>query len=168
MKHQENLDAVYREHGQTVYRFLVKLCGDPALAEDLTQDTFLRAIESVDSFDASCKMTSWLCQIAKNLYFDHLRYQKRHQTEELAEENLQVPARSLEECLENADLARQIRSIVHELAEPYKEVFLLRVYAELPYREIGTMFGHTEVWGRVTFLRAKDMVLQKLTDSQSN
>ncbi|MCQ2433742.1 MAG: sigma-70 family RNA polymerase sigma factor [Oscillospiraceae bacterium] len=119
MKHRDDMDDIYREHGKTVYRFLQRMCGDAELAQDLTQDTFLRAMESADRFDDSCKMTTWLCQIAKNLCYDHLRYQQRHQTEALMEESAQAPAHFLEELLENADLALQIRSIVHELAEPY-------------------------------------------------
>ncbi len=163
MEHQMNISEIYAEHGKTVYRFLLRLSRDEELSKELTQDTFVRAMESVERFDGSCKLTTWLCQIAKNLYYDHLKYQSRHGAEPLPEDDV-IPAqeRSLEDLLCDADLARHIRLLVHTLSEPYKEVFLLRVYAELPFKEIGMMFEKSEVWGRVTYLRAKEMVLKKL------
>ena len=154
-----NYDAVYAQHAKEVYHFLLRLCADADLAEDLLQDTFLKAMEKSESFDDRCKLISWLCQIAKHTYYDHLRKKQRHPAVPLQEE-LREEGTSFEEQLMDADAARHIRHAVHELAEPYKEVFLLRVYAELPFREIAQMFGKSEVWGRVTFLRSKDMVLR--------
>lgn len=153
------LDTIYAQNAEEVYRFLLKMCGDPHLAEDLMQDTFLKAIEKIDTFDNRCKLTSWLCLIAKNTYFDHLRKIRRRPTTDLDDE---MSAPSFEEKLLRDETAREIRMAVHQLAEPYKEVFMLRVYAELSFKEIALTFGKTEVWGRVTFLRSKDMILKIL------
>lgn len=158
-----NFDEVYGQHAQEVYKFLLRLCADADLAEDLLQDTFLKAMEKSESFDHRCKLTSWLCQIAKHTYYDHLRKKQRHPSAPMPEE-LPVDGPSLEEQLADSETARLIRMAVHRLPEPYKEVFLLRVYAELPFREIGMIFGKSEVWGRVTFLRSKDMVLRILEE----
>ena len=157
-----NLDEVYSEHAAEVYKFLLKLCGDSSLAEDLMQDTFLKAIEKIDTFDDRCKLTSWLCQIAKNSYFDYLRKKQRRPHFLLEDENTEPSVPSFEENLDKDEMTREIRSAVHQLSEPYKEVFMLRVYAELSFKEIAMMFGKSEVWGRVTFLRSKDMVLKIL------
>lgn len=162
-----DLETIYADHAREVYHFLLKLCGDAHLAEDLLQDTFLKAIEKSDSFDYRCKLTSWLCQIAKNTYYDHLRKTKRHPISELPE-NVADTQKDVMERLEDAEIAREIRLAVHRLSEPYKEVFLLRVYAQLPYKEIGMMFGKSEVWGRVTFMRSKDMVMRMLEDGSCN
>ncbi|MBQ9141347.1 MAG: sigma-70 family RNA polymerase sigma factor [Lachnospiraceae bacterium] len=155
---------IYEQHAEEVYKFLLRLCGNATLAEDLLQTTFLKAIEKVDTFDSRCKLTSWLCKIAKNSYYDHLRKTKRQPTHAIVDIELPDYSPSFEELLEDKDTAREIRAAVHLLPEPYKEVFLLRVYAELPFREIGQIFGKTEVWGRVTYLRAKEMVVKKLEE----
>ncbi len=160
-----DMEAVYAQHARTVYLFLMRLCGDAQLAEDLMQDTFLKAIEKIDTFDGRCKLTSWLCQIAKHTYYDHLRKQK-HPFSLLPDDTEADAAPSFEEQLLDAETAREIRAAVHQLPEPYKEVFLLRVYAELPFKEIGMTFGKSEVWGRVTFLRSKEMVLRMLEESR--
>ncbi len=162
-----SFEAIYEQHAQMVYQFLIRLCGDPDLAEDILQDTFLKAIEKSETFDQRCKLTSWLCQIAKNTYYDHLRKKQRHPTSALREDLCETNAPSLEERLEDAETARAIRAAVHQLPEPYKEVFLLRVYAELPFREIALTFQKSEAWGRVTFLRSKDMVLRILENDPS-
>ena len=64
----DDMDAVYRRHARTVYKFLLAQCHDPDLAEELTQETFYQAVRSVDRFDGSCKLSVWLCQIAKVVY----------------------------------------------------------------------------------------------------
>ena len=168
MAHREDIEKMYQTHAQTVYRFLLKMTKNAELSEELTQDTFLRAMESADNFDGTCKLTTWLCQIAKNLFYDHLKYQSRHNTSSLPEEDI-IPSseRSLEDCLCDAELARKLRALVHTLSEPYKEVFLLRVYAELPFPEIGLMFEKSDVWARVTYLRAKEKVLKMLEASDT-
>ncbi len=160
-----DMNLVYAQHAEEVYRFLLRLCGDAALAEDLLQNTFLKAIEKVDTFDNRCKLTSWLCQIAKNDYYDYLRKNKKYPSHSLQDVDIPDSAASFDEILADRDTAREIRMAVHLLPEPYKEVFLLRVYAQLPFREIGQMFQKTEVWGRVTYLRAKEMVLRKLEET---
>ena len=159
-----DMNLVYTQHAEEVYRFLLRLCGDATLAEDLLQNTFLKAIEKIDTFDNRCKLTSWLCQIAKNDYYDHLRRKHRHPLDPLPDYDLPNSEIPLEDMLADKELARNIRMAVHMLPEPYKEVFLLRVYAELSFSEIGQMFQKTEVWGRVTFLRAKEMILKRLEE----
>lgn len=158
---RDDFEAIYNSYAEDVYRFLLHLCRDKQLAEELLQDTFLKAIENIDSFDGRCKLTSWLCQIGKNLYFDYLRKQKKHETEELTSE--EVPD-SNPDCLDRLILKEtgaELMRIVHTLQDPYKEVFLLRVYGDMPFGEIAALFGRSEVWGRVTFLRAKEKVLEK-------
>ena len=80
----EDLDAVYRQHAQTVYKFLLSQCRDPQTAEELTQETFYQAVRSIDRFDGGCKVSVWLCQIAKHLWYQHLR--KANRETELPEE----------------------------------------------------------------------------------
>ena len=156
----KDLDAVYRQHAQTVYKFLLSQCRDPQTAEELTQETFYQAVRSIDRFDGSCKVSVWLCQIAKNLYYSQLRREKC-----LAPlEDCQIAEESHEEELEDHSEAARIQELLHALREPYKEVFMWRVYGEKSFRDIGALFGKTENWACVTYHRAKRMIREGLED----
>ena len=160
----KDLDAVYRQHAQTVYKFLLSQCRDPQTTEELTQETFYQAVRSIDRFDGSCKVSVWLCQIAKNCYYTYLRKEK-HTTplEELPESV--GSADTPEELIGAREEARQIQAILHDLPEPYREVFMWRVYAELSYKQIGELFAKSDNWACVTYHRARNMIKNRLEDS---
>lgn len=143
-----DIDEVYRTYFTDVYRYLVSLCRDPVLAEELTQDAFFRALKAIDGFNGSCSLYSWLCQIAKNCYFTYAKRQKR----ELPE---CAPDIDIEKSFLDRDAARSLHRILHALPEPYKEVFTLRTFGELPFSQIGELFGRSESWARVTYHRAR-------------
>lgn len=157
-----DFDKLYEKHAEQVYRFLLRLCQDTHLAQDLTQDTFLKAMENIDTFDNRCKFSTWLCQIAKNAFYDHRRKVGRHSEEELPEDDSLVSDESMEDDVLDRQAAQEIRKCIHRLPEPYKEVFLLRFYGDLIYREIGEIFGKSEVWARVTYLRGREMLKERL------
>ena len=150
----DDMSQVYRQHARTVYKFLLAQCRDPDLAEELTQETFYQAVRSVDRFDGSCKVSVWLCQIAKHLWYQHLRRRRREVP--LPEELPETPAPSAEEGV----LARQgqldLLRRIHDLPEPAREVVYLRAFGGLSFREIGDVTGRTETWARVTFYRSKE------------
>ena len=148
------MNAIYRQHAQTVYKFLLSQTRDPGLAEELTQETFNQAVRSIDRFDGKCKVSVWLCQIAKHLWYQQLRKQKREVP--LSEEGVDVPLPSAEEeTLDRAGRLELLRQ-VHSLPEPYREVVYLRAFGDLSFREIGDVLGKTETWARVTFYRGKE------------
>ncbi|MBE5931122.1 MAG: RNA polymerase sigma factor [Lachnospiraceae bacterium] len=157
-----DFSRLYESYAEQVYKFLLGLCGDVYQAEDLMQDTFVKAIQSVDGFDNRCKFTTWLYTIAKNTYYDSLRKKKRHPEESLTEDV--TSGQSLEACILDDDSTKEIRRMIHRLPEPYKEVFLLRYYGELSFREIGETFEKSEVWGRVTYLRGKELLRTYLSE----
>ena len=163
-----DFSEIYQEHAEMVYRFLLRMCQDEDLAEDLMQDTFLKAIEKINTFDMRCKLSTWLCQIAKNTYLDYLRKKKKQTDVEVWAERFETVEMSAEDKLMAAETAGEIHRMRHKLDETYKEVFLLRFYANLSFKEIGNVFGKTEVWGRVTYLRGKEMLLRmlKVTDTE--
>lgn len=161
MKHMD-FSKIYENHAEQIYKFLMRLCGDRQLAEDLLQDTFLKAMEKIDTFDNRCQLTTWLCQIAKNTYYDNLRKKQRHVHTYLSEELVSNEGILLEDEILKKESVREIRMLIHQLPEPYKEVFLLRFYAELSFQEIGQMFDKSEVWGRVTYLRSKAMLINMM------
>ena len=157
-----DMNQIYEKYADVVYGFILRMCHDENLAEDILQDTFLKAIEKINTFDQKCKLTTWLCQIAKNTYFDYLRKIKKCE-EVLLDETLTCDRNNLpEDVAISKENKQEILSLIHKLQEPYKEVFLLRFYAELSFKEIARIFGKSEVWGRVTYLRSKDMLLEFL------
>ena len=150
----EDMDAVYRRHAQTVYKFLLSLCRDTGLAEELTQETFYQAVRSAQRFDGTCRVSTWPCQIAKHLWYQYLRRQSRESPGQMPEE--EDAAVSAEETV----LAREgqlalLRSI-HALPPLQREVVYLRSFGGLSFREIGDVVGRTETWARVTFYRCKE------------
>ena len=161
----DDMSAIYRQHAQTVYKFLLAQCRDPDLAEELTQETFYQAVRSIGRFDGSCKVSVWLCQIAKHLWFQHLRRQER--TAPMPEDPLEIPLPSAEEDL----LARQgqldLLRRIHGLPELQREVVYLRAFGGLSFREIGAVVGKTETWARVTFYRTKEHLRKDVTDDEN-
>nr|WP_297300753.1 sigma-70 family RNA polymerase sigma factor [uncultured Oscillibacter sp.] len=151
----EDMQKVYQQHAQTVYKFLLAQCRDPGLAEELTQETFYQAVKSVDRFDGSCKVSVWLCQIAKHLWFQHLRKQKR-EAPVLPEDLPESPGPSAEESVLEQEGRMDLLKLVHNLPEPQREVVYLRAFGGLSFREIGDVCGRTETWARVTFYRSKE------------
>lgn len=152
------MEKVYQRHAQTVYKFLLAQCRDPDLAEELTQETFYQAVRSIGRFDGSCKVSTWLCQIAKHLWYQHLRKHRREAP--LPEELPETPAPSAEEGLLAQEDRLDLLRLIHALPEPQRELVYLRAFGGLSFREIGDVLGRTEVWARVTFYRCKEL-LQK-------
>ncbi len=147
------MEELYKTYFTDVYKYLTAISGDRQIAEELTQDTFFKALQKIGGFRGECSIRVWLCQIAKNAWFDYLRKHKRIVPEDENRESESVRDMALD--FEQRETALRIHRILHEMQEPYKEVFSLRVFGELSFREIGTLFGKTESWARTTFLRAK-------------
>lgn len=158
---QDALDEIYRTYAADVYRFALKLCGDPVQAEDILQDTMLRALEHFDRFEGRCTVKTWLCTIARNLWLNRCARaeQKNLPLEEAANADDGAP---IEQRISDRMQAQDIHRLLHDLEEPYKEVFTLRTFAELPFSEIGALFGKSANWARVTCFRAKEKLLNKM------
>ena len=155
-----DFDQLYKEQFPVVYRYLTGLCGNQTLAEELTHETFCRAIEHSASFQGKCRLSVWLCQIGKNCWLSYLRKAKRQAGDGALEQ--MTSSQNVEEDLLIQENARQIHQRLHALPEPYREVFTLRVFAELPYTQIGELFGKSENWARVTYYRAKQKIKEGL------
>lgn len=149
---------VYNLYFKDVYKYVLTLCRNESLAEEVTQETFFKALKSIDSFRGQCKLYVWLCQIAKNTYFS-MTAKEKSRCEELLPE---VADESLESALLTKESAFEIHRVLHDLEEPYKEVFSLRVFGQLSFKQIGILFGKTESWARVTYHRAKLKIKEEL------
>lgn len=151
------MEELYRENAALVYHFLLSKCGDSDLAEELTQETFLQAIKSIDSYNGGCKMSVWLCQIAKHLLYQH--WARRKENSPLPEDDW-MPAG--EPGVERQVLAREelleVLGRLHRLPVNLREVVYLRISGDLSFREIGRIMGKSENWARVNFFRAKEIL----------
>lgn len=152
----DDMHRIYQQHAQTVYKFLLAQCQNTDLAEELTQETFYQAIRSIGRFDGSCKLSVWLCQIAKHLWYQHLR--KGNREAPLPEASPDVPVPSAEEGLLEQEGRLELLKQVHALPEAQREVVYLRAFGGLSFREIGDVLGKTETWARVTFYRGKEQL----------
>ncbi len=152
---------IYQEYGRPVYRFLLSLTGDSSEAEELMQETFYQAFLHIEQFEGRSSVYTWLCQIGKNAWLKECRRQKRFTGQEVMEERFSAEGEQPEEVVIRADEIRRIRQAVYELEEPYREVFIMRVFGESQLKDIAAAFGKSESWARVTFYRAKRMAAEK-------
>ena len=151
-------EEVYRLYFRDVYRYCLALTRDEQIAEEVTQETFFKALKAIDKFDGKCRLYVWLCQIAKNTYLSML--QKKRTGEELPGEL--SSGESLEEKLLTKESAFEIHQVLHALEEPYKEVFILHIYGDLKLKEIAALNGKSESWARVTYYRAKVLIREEV------
>ena len=156
----QEFEGIFRDFSPVVFRFLLSLCGDENLAEELTSETFYQAYLHIGQFRGDCKIETWLCQIAKNALHKEQRRRGRisgRDYPESAETN-----NFFMEAIADKEQAMQIYKHLHHLKEPYREVFMLRVFGELSYREIADICGKSEVWAKVTFYRAKSELMDDM------
>ena len=158
-----DMKKVYEEYYHTVYGFLIGLTGgDDDLAEELTQETFYRAIKNARKFRGECKMSTWLCQIAKYSFYQYVDKKKRHKEVPLEEAMEAVVGEQLEQSFLQREGKISIYKKIQELGSPMKDVLLLRLSGELSFREIGDILGKSENWARVTFYRGKQIIGREL------
>lgn len=155
----EDFEAVYNLYFRDVYRYVLSISKNAALAEEITQETFYKALKGLKRFDGRCKIYVWLCQIAKNCYFSHLRREKRFDRSAAVDRG---KAEGVDQLLVSKESALEVHRILHSLTEPYKEVFSLRTFGELSFAQIAELFGKTESWARVTYHRAKLKIREEL------
>lgn len=153
-------EQIYTTYFHDVYLYIRKLSNSEHIAEEITSETFFKAMNSIDSFRGDCDIRVWLCQIAKNCYYSYLK--KADRTESIDNVDIAEQSASFEERIFRHDTAIQIQKILHDVPEPYKEVFMWRVYAELSFKQIGQIFGKSENWACVTYHRARNKIKEKV------
>lgn len=160
-----DIESVYRLYFEDVALYLRGLSGSEALAEELTQETFFRALKQADKLPAGQDVRAWLFAVARNCYISYCRKAK-HTVPFADDAPLEAPSPDVAELLTDEVAAFTVHQCLHALDEPYKEVFTLRVFGELPFERIGALFGHSAAWARVTYYRAKAKLQAKLEDSE--
>ncbi len=158
---QDQFERLYETCYMRVFSYVMMLTGDRTHAEEITQETFFRAFSRQSSFRGESDEVTWLCAIAKNFFLDEKKRQGR--IEPIPEEETDR-GKSVEQTAEDRDTSFRIHMALHALEEPYREVFELRVFGELSFREIGMIFGKTENWARVTYHRSKIKLQERMNE----
>lgn len=163
-------NETYKEYSQMVYRYLISMTRDPALAEELTQETFYQAVKNVNRFDGSCRFSTWLCAIAKNQLAGYRRrHQKLAPMDEMAgwdgkdrpetrDTQTMTPEQTVLSEYGRVDIMKKL----HAMDEPIREVMYLRIFGNLTFAQIGEITGRTENWARVTYYRGKEKLRKGL------
>lgn len=153
------MGELYEENAKIVYHYLCSICHNKQLAEDLTQETFLQAYKSLDRFDGKCKVSTWLCQIAKHLFYQYLEKNKHEVPMEMDE---QTPAN--EDIQKKVMMRYELLDVLKDMQKlpaQMREVMYLRITGDLSFKEIGEIMGRSENWARVNFYRGKEALLKR-------
>ncbi|MGN0468909.1 MAG: RNA polymerase sigma factor [Acutalibacteraceae bacterium] len=155
-----DFEKIYNTYYMQVYSYVMTLAKSRDIAEEITQNTFYKALSAKSSFRGESDELTYLCSIAKNIFFDEMRRRKKFdfskQSNEITSEE------NIEKAISDSDSAYQIHLILHNLEEPYKEVFSLRVFGELPFAQIASIFQKSESWARVTYHRARLKIRERI------
>ena len=155
-------DQIYQNYFDSVYRYALSLSGNHQTAEEITQETFFKAMRRLDQFQGKSSLKSWLCAIAKNLWLSECRKKK----DQPIDDALPLPDPSIgpEEAIVRQDESMRVHHLLHHLDEPYREVFTLRALGQLSFRDIGELFGKSDNWACVVYHRASAKIKKKMED----
>lgn len=155
-------ETIYRTYFRDVELYLRAICKDESLAEELTEQVFFQALKALPKFRGDCDIRTWLCAMGRNCYLSHLR--KARPTENIDELQIPDPRKTVEERITDREQAMAIHRVLHDLPEPYKEVFSLRVFGQLSFQDIGGLFGRTANWACVTYHRARAKIQTEMEE----
>ncbi len=159
----ETCERLYNTYYMRVFSYVMTLSGDRHTSEEITQEAFFRAFSKTASFRNESDEVTWLCAIAKNCFVDETR--RRNKTAPMPEE-LPASGKSIEQQVSDRDSSFRIHAALHTMEEPYREIFELRVFGELSFSQIGTIFRKTENWARVTYHRARLKLQEEMSKSE--
>ena len=163
-----DFEQIYKDYFRDVFLYVRRLSGgNERLAEDITSEAFFRALRVIDTFRGDCDIRVWLCQIAKNCYYTHLKQNRNVELVADAEQCNPMPEETPDEVLLQNEDAQCVKKLLHELPDPYKEVFMWRTLGEMSFKQIGELFNKTENWACVTYHRARKMIQKEMEASQN-
>ncbi len=156
----KEFEKVYSDYYDVVFRYVLSLCKEEIWAEEITQEVFFKALKRIDTFRGECKLSVWLCQIAKNTFYTQAKQRQRRIDQPL---DAVFEHKNMEDRLLDKESAFELHKLLHRLDEPYKEVFWMRTFGELSFLEIGSLWNKSESWARVTYHRAKLKLKEGIT-----
>ena len=157
-----DFEQTYLEYRQMIHAFLLRLCGNAHLAEELTQETFYQAFKHWSSFRGQSSVSTWLCTIAKRQLYNAVRRKELLPIDEAVHHT----GNDISDALADSDRMMEAHRLVHRLPEPMREVFTLRTFGDLSHQQIGSLFGKSDSWARVTYYRARQMLQQMAKEAK--
>lgn len=161
-----DIDKIYKEYFETVYKYLLYLSHNEDLSEELTQETFYKAIRKINQFREECKMSTWLIQIAKNLYFDELKRNKKNEMLDINDIQIKVYNECIEDTIVSMEEKGELKQRIDNLDELSRQVVFFRISGELTFKEIGDLLNKNENWARVTYYRAKNKLMKGVDNNE--
>lgn len=157
------MDDLYKQYFQVVFKYLFCLTHEVDLSEELAQETFYQALKTYDNFRGDCKISTWLCQIAKYLWLKEFEKRKRY-TSDAIEKNLDnfFAKEDVEYEVLAGESKIELYKMLQSLDETTREVMYLRLTGDLSFREIGDILKKNETWARVTFYRGKQKLMMEV------
>lgn len=160
------MDEIYSLYFNDTYYFLLGLCSDPNLAEEICQETFFKVFKSLNTYKKDKDLRAWIFTIAKNTLYSYYRDNKKLiPTENFDQDCCQV---NFVKNIEDKENSLKIHNFLHKMNEPYKEVFYLRVFGELSFKSIGQIFSRSDNWARIIFFRARQKILEWMEEEDLN
>ncbi len=152
----QNIEKMYEKYSKIIYKYIFCLTKNHELSEEIVQDTFLVAVKNIDKFEGNSKLSTWLCAIAKNIYYKKLKKNKKIKNVAIDELNNVTSENFIEDIICEKESKLEVIKNIQKLDEETKNVMYLRIYAELSYEEIAKVMGKTSSWARVIFFRGKE------------
>lgn len=159
----EQFDFLYEKYYRPLYMFLLKLSKDPAMAEELTQQTLFKAFINIEKFEERSSFYTWICQIGKNEWLQECG--RKNRVTLLSKFTEEASTYDLEKDVLSKQEVEQLRKILAGLPEPYRTVVILRTYAELSFAEIAKQHNKSESWAKVTYMRGKAMLKERMGEA---
>lgn len=152
----QDINEIYNKYSRIVYKYIFCLTGKEDITEEIVQETFLVAVENINKFKQQCKISTWLCQIGKYIWFNQYKKEKKKKEIPIESlENILFTEESVEELISRKEEKLELLKKIQNLNEETKNVMYLRILGNLEYEEIGEILGKSSNWARVTFFRGK-------------
>lgn len=161
-----DFESIYQLYFKDVFLFLRSISVNEDIAEEITQETFTKALKAIDTFDGNKDIRAWLFTIAKNTYYTYCKRQKIYAEENISDNIFAEPTLFTDKIVDE-EIAFLVHRFLHDMNEPYKEVFTLHIFGELSFEKIALLFGKTSNWARVTFYRAKKQIIEYMEEIEN-
>ena len=156
----QDIEEIYRQYSKVVYKYIFCLTQNEELSKEIVQETFFVAVKNIKQFRGKSKITTWLCQIAKYIWYQSNR--KKYKEVPLEEiENSILIENPMEDIICDNEEKMMLLKEIQKLDEETRNVMYLRILGNLEYNEIADIVNKTPNWARVTFFRGKEKIKEE-------
>ena len=163
----QDMDTIYKKYGEIVYKYVFCLTGNEDITEEIVQETFLVAVKDINKFRGECKISTWLCQISKYIWYKKLKKEKlkKELPLDMLQDTLFIED-AIEENFWNKEKKIELFKKLQNFDEDTKNVMYLRIFGNFEYNEIAEIMNKTSNWARVVFFRGKQRLKEELKNEK--